>query len=537
MKKGIVIRVGGVALSALAIAAVCSINNQQKTQIIEDDVVAAEKILASFTTNKEHHEAIVNYPAYKAYMEEQDDLKNQNELGEEDLNNEILYTQEELDFPEAYFDAEQETTQNNPFQNLAGQTNAGRHSDNTADLEQSEETTGSLDKDAEEKTDKTEEGYNGESGANAGNTETGTTTETAANIPNITRSGVPTQNYVHGALATAVGLTIFALLIKKLAQHGISPTTTQRRRETKLNAQSKKYFAVKSQYKKQSNFMQSSEKKETKIAKDIKKVEEKIGKGKLSNKNNVNLVRAFSKGSKNKKYYNNNLVGNAVYTKDSLKKHRSAIKDEATIASLSSKKQTKARSEKINKIRKKQDEKMQKVSLGLTDSSIHYAAKLPNMYSDMSAVGNKNVNPLYIHRAITDFDDLNLILDRAHKVLPYADKKVRVCKINIYNTEGELTTTLGGSFDNEIGYKVVKAALLKKVKELKKECSDLDKVDVKESATGGKTEQNNKTYILNVDDAENNIGEFTEELNKADVTLKKFDSLYTKTKLSQDQSL
>ena len=224
-------------------------------------------------------------------------------------------------------------------------------------------------------------------------------------------------------------------------------------------------------------------------------------------------------------------------TKDSLKEHRSAIKDEATIASLSSKKQTKARSEKINKIRKKQDEKMQKVSLGLTDSSIHYAAKLPNMYSDMSAVGNKNVNPLYIHRAITDSDDLNLILDRAHKVLPYADKKVRVCKINIYNTAGELTTTLGGSFDNEIGYKVVKAALLKKVKELKKECSDLDKVDVQESATGGKTEQNNKTYILNVDDAENNIGEFTEELNKADVTLKKFDSLYTKTKLSQDQSL
>ena len=529
----IVIGALGVTSIMMATCIVCPTNIQSDSQQKNNIEINEEKIDEFIIYNQAHEEVGFDYPKFKLKMEES--KKSQNALPEEEAHFGPLFSPEDVGLDENFF--AQKTTQNNPFQNLADQTNAGRHSDNTADLEQNEETTGSLNKDAEEKTNKTEQGYNGESGANAGNTETDTTTEIGSNFPDVSRSGVPTQNYVHGALASAAGLVAIAIIIKSLAQHGISPTTTQRRRETKLNAQSKKYFAVKSQYKKQSNFMQSSEKKETKIAKDIKKVEEKIGKGKLSNKNNLHLVKAFSKGSKNKKYYNNNIIGNAIYSKDTLKQHRSAIKDEADIASLSAKKQTKSRSEKINKIRKKQDEKMKEVSLGTTDSSIHFAAKLPNMYSDMSAVGNKNVNPLYIHRAITDNPTLNSILDKAHKVLPYADKKIRVCKINIYNNAGELTTTLAGSFDNEIGYKVVKAALLKEVKELKKEFKDVDQVDVQESVTGIKTEQSKKTYNLNIDDSENNIGELNEELDKADATLKKFNSLYSKTKLSQDQSL
>lgn len=432
----------------------------------------------------------------------------------------------------------EEQTQNNPFQDLANQTDAGRHSDNEAELEQQEETTGSLNKEQEEKTDETESAYDGQEGANPGNTETGTEIGTFDNISNLSRSGVEVSTYIHAALGIAVGLTAVALAIKGLVQHGVNPTTTQRHRETKINAQSKRYFAVKSQYKKQEEFMSAkTDRRQTSIAKDINKVEKKIGKGKVSNKNNLNLVRAFSKGSVNKRYYKNNVIGDAVYDKKTLKEHRSAINDETKIANLSSKKQTKARSAKINKLKEQQEEKIKNVSLGTTSSSIHYAAKLPNMYSDMSAVRNKEVNPLYIHRAITDRENLNKVLDKAHKALPYADKQIKICKIDMYNTDGDHLMSLNGSFDNNIGYQVVKAALIKEVKELKAQCPEIAIVDVKESVEGRKTEHSQKEYNLNVDNSENNIADFSNEVEKADKTLNKFDALYNKTKVTNDLSL
>lgn len=159
------------------------------------------------------------------------------------------------------------------------------------------------------------------------------------------------------------------------------------------------------------------------------------------------------------------------------------------------------------------------------------------MYSDMSAVRNKEVNPLYIHRAITDRENLNKVLDKAHKALPYADKQIKICKIDMYNTDGDHLMSLNGSFDNNIGYQVVKAALIKEVKELKTQCPEIAIVDVKESVEGRKTEHSQKEYNLNVDNSENNIADFSNEVEKADKTLNKFDALYNKTKVTNDLSL
>ena len=371
------------------------------------------------------------------------------------------------------------------FDNFFDEINEGNQSEDSSEQEVNvDETTGSATEEAEQSTNKTEESYNND-GMNANNAESKDDslvqpdpeeTISPAENPsaNQTKSGVANKNWtflaigslaaIAAAVASAIGLKKLSDKIKEKAEeNGVTPASKQSHRETKLNSQSSNYSANKDLYHAQYKFMNATDATITTALdnaniEEIKSAKQKIQDNKLNIPETINLTKAYASGGKHE---------NPLQKETDAKLLAKGVKTEAKIAQ----EVLKNNSKKVNKNIQERDAIKNQLQY---NDSIVYASETPNMYESTSE--KAEINTLNLNRAISNVGKLDNVLKQTHAELPWAESEIRTCKITITTKTGEVKY-LECAFNNEIGYNVLKSAL---ILEANKNKSKLDKIEISE---------------------------------------------------------
>lgn len=370
---------------------------------------------------------------------------------------------------------ETQLAQTGAFDNFFDEINEGVQGDDSSAIETPEdEKTGSVTEEAKEESSEIENAYNGQQteenqgGMNVNNPEKNDETLVQPNpdtpmspaenpSANQTQTGVENKNWAIvtigavAALATAVfaaiGLSKGIKKIKEKAEeNGITPASRQARKETKLNSQSNSYIANKKLYEAQKKFMNATsisittELDNTNIE-EIKQVKEEIQDNKLNIPETINLTKAYASGGK----HENPLK---TVTDPSILKKGVKIEAETANGVLNN------NSKKVNRKAKQREEIKQQLQY---DDSIIYASEVPNMYESHN--GKTEIKTLNLNRAVSNVSYLPDLLKKTHAELPFAEPTIRTCEIIITKKDGR-TECLKCAFNNEIGYNVLKSALI-----------------------------------------------------------------------------
>lgn len=368
-----------------------------------------------------------------------------------------------------------EVVKTSAFGDFFNEINEGVQGDDSSAIETPEdETTGSATEDANKDSSEIENIYNGQQteenqgGMNVNNPENNDETlvqpnpdtpMSPAENPSATQTqtGVENKNWVIVAIGAVAALAIAVVAaiglskgIKKIKEkaeeNGITPASRQARKETKLNSQSKSYIANKELYEAQKKFMNATSitittELDNANIKEIKEVKEEIQKDKLNIPETIDLTKAYASGSK----HENPLK--AVTDPSILKK---GVKTEAKIAEGVLNNNTK----EVNTNAKQREEIKKQLQY---DDSIIYASEVPNMYESHN--GKTEIKTLNLNRAVSNVNHLPDLLKITHAELPFAESTIRTCEIIITKKDGK-TECLKCAFNNEIGYNVLKSALI-----------------------------------------------------------------------------
>lgn len=418
---------------------------------------------------------------------------------------------------------------NNPFEQFYSQTSEGSSLGNSA--EQSNSPTESIVEKVQEIIDNTAKQYNGGNSGNGYNPQGGGISENAQEFikqitdKDIFHSGLEqlTATYINAgviAVAATIAIATAAVLIHGFRK-GFTRSQKIKRSETKINAGSKKYFTIKKVQREYNKLVNMTNKEK------IAKKQENINKLKLKIENES--LTAY-KLAKEKKYYTkhatidanigsgklfrNNIFGSDKFTKKNSFKHLQAMNKLATAEIVG----RKEKNGKCNKLIQKAEKKIEEIKIGDLIQGIHFSNV---SYPVMRKNDEQNI-PLFLHRAITDDEELNTIFDRANALFPLAEKTTKFFKIRLYDSKNSSQPIeYKCCFDNDMAYNLCKSAIIVKALEEKKDNEFINKIEISEYTNKTKTRNiDSRTLDLtNPDSAET----FNNYVQKARTTIEKIE--------------
>ena len=400
---------------------------------------------------------------------------------------------------------------NNPFEQFYAQTSEGSSANNYA--EQTNSAAESVVEKVQEVINNTADQYNPGTAEQGFNAIGGKIVETAQEfIKQITDNDVfssglsqLTAHCINGgiiAVAAVVAIATAAVLIHGFRK-GFTRSQKIKRAETKINASSKKYFTVKKVQREYSELEKMTD--ENKIAKkheNINKLQQKIEKEKL----------VAYKLAKEKKYYTshgmveanigaNKLFRNSIFENGKFNKKNtfSHFKAMNNLASAEIIGRSERSNKKYNKLVEKAKNQIEKINIGDLIQGIHFS----NVSYPVERKNDEQNIPLFLHRAITDNEELNAIFDKANERFPFAEKTTKFFKIKLYDSNNtSLPVELKCCFDNDIAFRYCKSAILVKVLEELENNNSLNKIEISEYTNKTKTKNiDSETYNLNNPDS------------------------------------
>ena len=436
--------------------------------------------------------------------------------------------------------AENNTSSSNPFEGFFNETSEGISGSNAQDYEGSQQTTESIIDNSNTITGNIGNSDNGEE-ADAGynpinipdGNETGTNPDfiVPTTAENTTESGISLNiakwMNVGGIAVAASAALATAVVITYFANKGFSQSERIVRSESKINANTKKYYTIRK--------LQRVYNKLNNVEDDIKviKIQKQADKLKAKIKNNSNTRL---KQAKLKKYLINESLSNTAtasnkkfknvisedFGKKETRQHLQAMKQIAIAEVIleRNKKNAKAANKHLNKAEKS----LESLKFGDLTTGLHFAN-----VKFKSAENNDNLKnaPLYLTRAISDKQKVVNVFDKAHKTFPLAQKDVKFCVISLKSSQDETTQIdLKCAFDNELGFNVCRSALIAQAMEEIKEKEDLklDTVEILDYSSKSKHDsQLPDTYNLNDENAKEEFFQLCKDsLNEVATFNKKF---------------
>ena len=442
------------------------------------------------------------------------------------------------------------TTSNNPFAGFNRQTESGRNQNNF-DNSNAQETTGELVQDTQNTADQGNSQYNpGEPGGGYNPNGDGEDVDPGSSFvdpktdSNTTPSGVDNviAQWMNGGII-AIGATVAlaaAVVIGYYAKKGFTQSKRTIKAETKINTNSTKFYTAKKLQRQLVKLDKSvDQSKIEKAQRNIEKLQAKIAENQMSKIKAAKQKKYFAKQgiyniATKKKYLKANIISKD-YDRKLMQNHLKGMKylAKAEIAGYSKQQKGKNANKTINKYLTKADENLNKVNFGNIAKGLHF----PD-----TGFKSKEGTPLYIHRAITDTPYLTSVIEKAHSVFPYADKNVETCTINLKSSKDPSTNiVLQCSFDNKVGYKVCKAALLTQIitemSDEKNSDLDLDIIEIHENATKSKSDLSD-VYDLSgkygEEETAKNIQELSQLIDKSNKYLDEFNKKFSTPKTKID---
>ena len=276
--------------------------------------------------------------------------------------------------------------------------------------------------------------------------------------------------------------------------------------ETKINANSSNYSAILKYNAAIDEYNNADDKNKQKLAKKVKSLRKDIEKGLLSDTQRRRLIIGHAnllKRAASDMYHKNTPADK--YRKESFKAHQKAIK----LAAEAEGKKIKGKFDAANKKSKAAANALSKVDLGSAPTGLYFPE------ANQININGKST-PLYIHRCITNYPELNNKFNEVHNQYPISEPTNYICRITLYKDEDR--TELECEFNNQNGYAVSKALILKKAEKLAK--AEKYKEACIEEFISTKKETKTKSEYINLTSEKE---KFNSLIEKSDVVIKKFD--------------
>lgn len=276
--------------------------------------------------------------------------------------------------------------------------------------------------------------------------------------------------------------------------------------ETKINANSSNYPAILKYNAAIDEYNNADDKNKQKLAKKVKSLRKDVEKGLLSDSKRRKLISKHAsllKRAASDMYHKNTPADK--YRKESLKDHQKAIK----LAINAEDKKIKGKFDAANKKSKEAADAISKVDLGSAPTGLYFPEANQIKINDKST-------PLYIHRCITNYPELNDKFNEVHNQYPISEPTNYICRITL--SKGDERTELECEFNNQNGYAVSKALILKKAEKLVK--SGKYKEAYIDEFISTKKETKTKSEYINLTSEKE---KFASIIEKSDAIINKFD--------------